>query len=136
MKWLILTLNTIMTKKCLNLKHHIYLFYGLLIYLIDSSLLWMFTHEHIALFSCHAFFFFLLPMQCLHLLTNRTLSIPLSVNRIFYFFSICLIQYMIVVSLITSYSYWFLLSVLHWFGNIFNMLNKKIVDSRGSNNIE
>ena len=30
-----------MTKKCL--KHHTYLFYGLLIYLIDSSLLCMFT---------------------------------------------------------------------------------------------
>ena len=48
MKWLILTLNTIMTKK--YIKRHMYLFYGLLIYLIDSSLLCMFTHVHIVLY--------------------------------------------------------------------------------------
>ena len=50
----ILTLNTIMTKK--YLKHHTYLFYGLLTYLIDSSLLFMFTHMRIVLFSNHAYY--------------------------------------------------------------------------------
>ena len=43
-----------MTKKCL--KHHTYLFYGLLIYLIDSSLLCLFTHMRIVLFSSHAYY--------------------------------------------------------------------------------
>ena len=43
-----------MTKKCL--KHHAYLFYGLLIYLIDSSLPCMLTHMCIVLFSSHVYY--------------------------------------------------------------------------------
>ena len=54
MKLLILTLDTIMTKKCL--KHHTYLFYGLLIYLIDSSLLCMFTQMRMVLFSSRDYY--------------------------------------------------------------------------------
>ena len=54
MQYLILTLNAIMAKKCL--KHHTYLFYGLLIYLTDSSLLCMFIHICIVLFSSHAYY--------------------------------------------------------------------------------
>ena len=54
MKLLILNPDTIMTKKCL--KHHTYFFYGLLIYLIDSSLLFIFTHMHIVVFSSHAYY--------------------------------------------------------------------------------
>ena len=53
MKRLMLILNTIMTMKCL--KHHAYLFQGLLIYLIRSSLLCMFTHMCIVLFSSNAY---------------------------------------------------------------------------------
>ena len=48
-----LILNTIMTMK--YLKHHAYLFHGLLIYLIRSSLLFVFTHMCIVLFSSHAY---------------------------------------------------------------------------------
>ena len=52
-KWLILFLDTVMTKKCL--KDHTYLFYGQLIYLIHSSLLCMFTHMCIV-FSSHVYY--------------------------------------------------------------------------------
>ena len=52
-KWLILFLDTVMTKKCL--KDHTYLFYGQLIYLIHSSLLCMFTHMCIV-FSSHGYY--------------------------------------------------------------------------------